>query len=103
LSTPGSFPVDRIIPAGVFGSLWMNPKYLAQLQPNRVLDSDPVTGVGTVALGQQNGIAYLAAQTGLARNTLGYDLRNGLLTFAELRQQVGIADTAVTVRLVGTD
>jgi hypothetical protein len=93
--------LHRVIPAGVIGSLWMNPDYLAQLRAGETLDQDPVTGVRATAAGQQNGLFYVVLQTGLARQTFGYDPRNGLLTFSDLRQQVGPATTAATVQLQG--
>ena len=93
---------ERLIVAGAIGSLWMSPDVLARFGTGETLDQDALTGVRAVALGRQNNLALVALQTGLARNTFGYDLRSGLLTRAELRTQIGIATDVVDAQLVGT-
>jgi len=93
---------DRVIPAGVIGSLWTSPESLARYSAGQVLDRDSVTGVETVASGRQGNLALLALQTRLARQTFGYDLRSGLLMRAESRQQIGIVTDALAVELAGT-
>jgi hypothetical protein len=98
----GGAAQDRIFPAGVIGGLWMNPEWLGRTGANQIIDQDPVTGVQIVALGQQNNIAFVAVQTRLARQSFGYDLRSGLLTRYEQRQQVGPATDILTAQLVGT-
>ena len=58
---PGSSGVqDRIFPAGVIGSLWMNPETLGRYGAGQMIDQDPVTGVQAVVLGRQNNIADIA-------------------------------------------
>jgi hypothetical protein len=102
LSTAGSPDTqERLVPAGVIGSFWMNPQYLSRLGANQMLDQDPVTGVQTISAGQRSGFAYLMLQTGLARTTMGYDLRNGMLGYVEFRQQVGPATNIITMQLAG--
>lgn len=98
----GSGVQERIFPAGVIGGLWMNPDLLGRFGANQVLDQDTVTGVQTIALGRQNSAAYIALQTPLARQSFGYDLRSGLLTWAEVRTQVGAATDILTAQLAGT-
>jgi hypothetical protein len=98
----GSSFQERIFPAGVIGSLWMDPDLLARYGANQTIDQDPVTGVQAVVLGRQNNIVDVALQTRLARQSFGYDLRNGLLARAELRQQIGPATDILAAQLVGT-
>lgn len=93
---------DRIIPAGVIGSLWMSPESLGRYGAGQVLDRDSVTGVEAVAVGRQDNLALLALQTRLARQTFSYDLRNGLLMRAQARQRIGIVTDTLAVELAGT-
>jgi hypothetical protein len=93
---------DRIFPAGVIGSLWVDPAVLARYSANQVLDQDPVAGVQTISLGRQGAVAFVALQTRLARQTFGYDLHSGLLREAEQRQQIGPATDVLAARLTGT-
>ncbi len=95
--------LERVIPAGVVGSLWMNPRTLARYAPGETIDSDPVTGVQTVALGAEGDFATLALQTSLTRHAFTYDLRSGMLVRAELGQQSGIASDLVTVALASVE
>ena len=97
---PGS--QDRVLPAGVIGSLWMSPESLARFNAGQTLDQDPSTGVQTVALGRQDNVALIALQTRLARQTFGYDLRSGLLVRGELRQQIGIVTDVLTYQLTAS-
>jgi hypothetical protein len=92
-------PIDRTIPAGVIGSLWMNPDELAGYGSDRLLDRDPTTGVEAVAAGRVDGLSLVQLRTPLAQQTFGYDLGNGLLVAAELRSQIGLATDVVAVRL----
>ncbi|SED98139.1 hypothetical protein SAMN05444161_4545 [Rhizobiales bacterium GAS191] len=98
---PGSAE-DRIVPAGTVGSLWMNPNTLIGYRQGELLDQDPVTGVQITVYGRQGNLIFIIAQTPLARQSFGYDLRSGLLAFADLRQQVGPATDILTVQLEGT-
>lgn len=98
----GSDVRERTFPAGVIGSLWMDPAVLGRYGANQVLDQDPVAGVQTISLGRQGDVAFVALQTRLARQTFGYDLRSGLLTQAEQRQQIGPSTDVLAVRLTGT-
>jgi hypothetical protein len=93
---------SRVFPAGVIGSLWMNPEVLVRYGANQTLDQDPVADVQTLSLGRQGNIAFVALQTRLARQTFGYDLRSGLLTQAEQRQQIGPSTDVLSVQLAGT-
>jgi hypothetical protein len=98
----GSGTRERVFPAGVIGSLWMSPDVLARYGANQTIDQDPVTGVQAVSLGRQGNLAYVALQTRLARQTFGYDLRNGMLSQAEQRTQVGVATDVLQIQLTGT-
>jgi hypothetical protein len=93
---------NRTFPAGVIGSLWMNPDLLGRYGANQTLDQDPVAGIQTTSLGRQGNLPSFALQTRLARQTFGYDLRNGLLTYAEHRQQNGPGTDILSVQLAGT-
>jgi hypothetical protein len=95
-------PVERIIPAGTFGSLWMNPNTLVGYRQGELLDQDPITGVQVAVVGRRNNLVTIAAKTGLAQYTCGYDPRSGLLRFADLRTQVGPATDILSVQLAST-
>jgi hypothetical protein len=100
---PGASGVqDRLFPAGVIGSLWMSLDVLGSYGQNQAIDQDSVTGVQAVSLGRQGNVAYVALQTPLAKQSFGYDLRSGLLSWAEVRTQVGPATDIATVQLAGT-
>jgi hypothetical protein len=102
-AVPGGNSVqDRIFPAGVIGSLWMNPEFVGRTGANQTIDQDPVTGVQALGLGQRDDVGYVALRTGLAQQTFGYNLRSGLLTWAEVRQQVGPVTDVFTAQLAGT-
>lgn len=104
LSVAGTIgPQERVIAAGVIGSLWMNPRTLGNYSPGEVLDDDPITGVRAVSLGRDGNRAVVALQTGLAQHSFTYDLESGLLTRADLRQQIGITTDVLTVDLVGLE
>jgi hypothetical protein len=94
---------NRVFPAGVVGSLWMNPGLLGRYGVNQLLDQDPVANVQTISLGRQGNVALVALQTRLARQTFGYDLRSGLLTQAEQRQQIGPSTDVLSVQMVRTE
>jgi hypothetical protein len=102
-TTPSAFgpstPIERLSPAGVIGSLWMNPRFLDALAPNQVLDRDPVTGVTATSMRRGKDIAYISLQTPLHRITLGYDLHSGLLLRSENRQIVGPATNTISLAL----
>jgi hypothetical protein len=92
---------DRVIAAGVIGSVWMNPETLAGYAGGEILDQDPVTGMEAAVAGRQDGSVVIALQTPLTRHSFAYDLRSGLLVSAELGQQIGIVTDTVTVQLTG--
>jgi hypothetical protein len=100
--TGGAMPLDRVIPAGMIGSLWMPPELFAAYSPGQTLDRDPVTKVDTIVAGRQGNLLVVLAQTPLARQTFAYDARSGLLTQAEQRQQIGLATDVLWVQLAGT-
>ena len=93
---------DRVIPAGVIGSLWMNPDTLARHSAGQMLDRDPLTGVETVSAGRQGNLALIVQRTRLARCSYGYDLGQGFLTRAELQTRTGIATKIIVLQLAGT-
>jgi hypothetical protein len=95
-------PRDRVIPAGVVGSLWMNPETLARFRPGQTLDHDPIIGLRTQFVSRLGRLAAVENQTALAHYSFGYDADNGLLTRAVLRTQTGITTKIVTVQLTGT-
>jgi hypothetical protein len=97
-----SSPIERIVAAGTFGSLWMDPNTLAGYRQGELLDRDPITGVEVPVIGRQNNLVTIAAKTGLAQYTCGYDPRSGLLRFADLRTQLGPATDILSVELAGT-
>ncbi|MFI4996401.1 MAG: hypothetical protein ACHQAQ_11545, partial [Hyphomicrobiales bacterium] len=93
---------DRLVPAGTVGSLWMSPNDLAGYRQGELVDQDPISGVQVMAMGRLDNLAVLSARTSLTQYSAGYDLRSGLLTRADLRQQVGPATDILAVQLMGT-
>jgi hypothetical protein len=100
LAFPGVGNVERIVPPGVIGSLWMDPEVLTSATR---FDTDPLTGVEASALGEQGGMAVCALQAGGARRSYGYDPNSGLLSGFEFRQRSGLAEEVTTMRLTQAD
>jgi hypothetical protein len=99
LNLPGVGNLDRVVPPGVIGSLWMDPtKFMSHGRGARI-DSDPLTGVEAYAVGDRGGMATFALQAGTARRTYGYDPRSGLLSHFDFRQRTGFADEETVMRL----
>jgi hypothetical protein len=96
--TGGSY--ELLIPAGVIGSLWMNPETLAGYKAGQVIDQDPLTGVRAIAMGTRDNLAFVSLQTGLAQQSFGYDRRTGVLSRSELRTQIGPATDVLTAQIV---
>ncbi len=94
--------VDHLVPAGTVGSLWMNPNDLAGYRQGELVDQDPISGVQVMAMGRLDNLAVLSLRTSLTQYSAGYDLRSGLLTRADLRQQIGPATDILAVQLMGT-
>jgi hypothetical protein len=94
--------VDRILPAGTIGSVWMNPAELQDFGQDQVIDQDPITGVQVVAVGRTSGLAVFSARTSLSQYTFGYDLRSGILSATDARVQVGPATDVTQLQLAGT-
>jgi hypothetical protein len=99
LALSGAGNLERVVVPGVIGSLWMDPATFASSGRGTRLDSDPLTGVEAIALGEQGGVTSFALQAGAARRTFGYDPRSGILTRFEFRQRSGLADEVTTMRL----
>ena len=93
---------ERLIPAGVIGSLWMEPDVIGRYRAGQVLDRDALTGVQTLVFEQQSDLVLLGTRTALAQQTFGYNRRSGILTRSELRQQVGPATDIIAMQLAGT-
>jgi hypothetical protein len=100
-STESVTNADRIIVPGAIGSFWMNAQTLARFRSAMTIDYDQLTSVTAHSLGESGNLVLLALQTALARQTYAYDISNGLLTQIEIREQVGIATSIITVQLNG--
>ena len=103
LALPGAGNVERIVPPGVIGSLWMDVDALASYANGARLDSDPLTGVEAFSVGQKGGIVAVALEAGASRRTYGYDTRSGLLNGFEFRQRSGLAEEVTAMRLAQAD
>jgi len=98
LNLPGIGNLERVVPPGVIGSLWMNPATAASFAAGTRIDSDPLTGVEAFAAGQQGGLSTFTLQAGAARRSYGYDPRSGLLARFDFRQRAGLADEVTAMR-----
>lgn len=69
-----------------FGGLWVPPRWLAQLRPGQILDTDPVTGV-TVSVGQAGrtpqgtDVVTITEANQAVRTDGAYDRVTGILVF----------------------
>lgn len=99
LVLPGAGDLERVVVPGVIGSLWMDPATLTSSGRGSRLDTDSLTGVEAIALGEQSGTVSFSLHAGAARRTYGYDPRSGLLTRFEFRQRAGLADEVTAMRL----
>jgi hypothetical protein len=91
-------PRDQIALPGIIGSLWMNPATLAQLSSSAVLDEDPIMRVQTLSLGHNGNLAQVAVRSGLEQDSFAYDLHSGMLMQMDIRTQVAVATSAITLQ-----
>lgn len=71
--------VDLLLPAGMVGSLWMDPAWLGQRTAGETLDSDTLTGCVTKVAGTYDGMMVVGLQTAASTVYLGYDPASGFL------------------------
>jgi len=77
---PTETTTDRAFGSAMFDGIWMPPASLAQMQPQQVLDQDPITGRTVVFGGREGGVAVIISSGQVDRLEQYYDVSSGLLT-----------------------
>jgi len=80
----------------------MPPASLAQMQPQQVLDQDPITGRTVVFGGREGGVAVIISSGQVDRFEQYYDVSSGLLTASRsIRPMPGSGPNITQLTLVG--
>ena len=101
---PITTPSDRAFSSAMFDGLWIPTDALAQLQPQQVLDQDPVTGQVVTFAGVQNNAAAIVLSGPADQVTQYYDLTSGLLVASTDRRPVpGSGTQVISVQFTGQE
>ena len=88
----------------MFDGLWIPIDALAQLQPQQVLDQDPVTGQVVTFAGVENNAAAIVLSGPADQVTQYYDLTSGLLVASTDRRPVpGSGTQVISVQFTGQE
>ncbi len=84
-NTGGAYPEarstwDMVCAAAMLYPLWISPASLSALQPNQVLDDDPVTRFRMTFAGSDRGYAMISERGPLEHTTYYYDLTTGIVS-----------------------
>jgi hypothetical protein len=87
----------------MLGGLYVPPAGLSKLQPNQVLDEDPVTRRRTIAGGTQGNIASIVEQGPMDLLEQFYDVQTGLMVGSRYTNEPAgnIGKTQTEYRLMG--
>ena len=101
---PTTTPSDRAFGSAMFDGLWIPIDALAQLQPQQVLDQDPVTGQVVTFAGVENNAAAIVLSGPADQVTQYYDLTSGLLVASTDRRPVpGSGTQVISVQFTGQE
>ena len=101
---PTTTPSDRAFGSAMFDGLWIPVDALAQLQPQQVLDQDPVTGQVVTFAGVENNAAAIVLSGPADQVTQYYDLTSGLLVASTDRRPVpGSGTQVISVQFTGQE
>jgi hypothetical protein len=105
-TTQGLPPLDatsnRAFGSAQFDGLWVSPRVLGQLQPQQMLDQDPVSGQIVYFGGVTGAYGVIIVQGQADYLEQYYDLQSGLLAFSRYRVDAqGVGAQVTELQLVG--
>ncbi len=98
---PNEVKGSRAFASAMFGGLWIGTDSLKGLQPNQVLDEDPITRYRTSFGGVQGNVVVIVEQGATDLLEMFYDATSGLLVGTRYTLQQGnVGQTQTTYQLV---
>ncbi|HVT91051.1 MAG TPA: hypothetical protein VHD56_19520 [Tepidisphaeraceae bacterium] len=99
---PSQTTANRCFSSAQLNGLWISPRAVAAMQPNQVLDQDPVTRFRVIFAGVQNGFASIYEQGPREMVERYYALQTGLLTSSRItRTTANIGQQITEYNLTG--
>ncbi len=86
----------RAFGSAMFDGLWAAPDVLQRLQPNQVLDQDPITGQRVYFAGMQGDHALIVLQGSGDVQEMYFERNSGFLAFSRYRRAAANIGTQVT-------
>lgn len=86
----------RAFGSAMFDGLWVAPDVLQRLQPNQLLDQDPITGQRVFFAGIQGDHAVIVSQGSGDVQEMYYERNSGFLAFSRYRRSAANVGTQVT-------
>jgi hypothetical protein len=98
---PQESTVDRCFGSAMLAGLWVPPDALQQLNPNQLIDNDPITRFRTTFVGVQGQSAIFVEQGPAETTQTAYDLQSGVLQRIQTRRRNATGEFQVQLQLVG--
>lgn len=90
---------DRVIGAGMIGTLFLDPAVARRLQPGQVIDQDPITRRRTTVIGRDDSYVTIGEAGPLDSGQWTYEMRSGMLVGVGAQQQQGPATITIQAQL----
>ncbi len=88
-----------LMPAGMPGSFWMDPAWLAARTAGETLDTDPNTGATVKCAGPYSGMMVISVTTAASTVYIGYDPASGMLKAVQGSDVNGLGTTTRRLNL----
>jgi len=98
---PQETTADRCFGTAMLSGLWVPPQALRQLEPNQVIDEDPITNFRTTFAGLQGQSAVFVEQGPLEFTQAAYDTQTGLLQALRSSRKQPTGEIQVQLQLAG--
>lgn len=92
---------DRCFGSSMLSGLWVSPGALQQLNPNQLIDKDPITRFRTTFMGIQGQSAVFVEQGPAETTQTAYDLQSGVLQSIRSSRKNATGEFQVQLQLAG--
>lgn len=98
---PQESTADRCFGSAMMSGLWVPPRAMRQLEPNQVIDEDPITNFRVTFAGMQGQNAVFVEQGPLEITQSAYDTQSGVLQGVRTSRRQPTGEIQVQLQLVG--
>lgn len=98
---PQESTIDRCLGSAMLSGLWVPPGALRQLNPNQLIDKDPITRFRTIFTGVQGQSAVFVEQGPAETTQTAYDAQTGMLRSIQSSRKTQTGEFQVQLQLVG--